>query len=71
MPLVTVVNSVLPYDAPWGHQAGNKMVVKYMGPAERKMALRDISGYRSISQSEALILAGMTTIWLLPKEKII
>ena len=69
--LGTVVHSVLLYCPPlwWGHQAGHKTVIKYMSPVQRKMALCVISGYGSIMQDAALVLAGMPPIWLLGKER--
>ena len=39
-----------------------------MAPVQRKIALRVISGYRSISQSAVFVLAGMAPISLLAKE---
>lgn len=68
--LGTVVHSVLLYGAPiWGIQAQISAISKHMGPVQRKVALRVISGYRSISRGAALLLAGMAPIWLLAKER--
>ena len=50
MLLETAVHSVLFYGAPlWDNHAPKKMVVKYMGPIQRKMAHIEISRYRSIT----------------------
>ena len=43
--------------------------MKNMTPVQRRIALRVISGYRSISLGATLLLAGMAPIWLLAKER--
>ena len=68
--LSTVVHSILLYGAPiWGTQEHRGMVVKHMGPVQRRMALRVISGFRTISYGAAFLLAGMQPIWLLAEER--
>ena len=68
--LATVVNSVLLYGSPlWGAHAHNDAVIKNMAPVQRRIALRVISGYRTISLGATLLLAGMAPIWLLAKEE--
>ena len=47
----------------------NDAVMKNMAPVPRRIALRVISGYRTISQGATLLLAGMAPIWLLAKER--
>ena len=68
--LATVVNAVLLYGSPlWGPHAHNSAIMKNMAPVQRRIALRDISGYRTISLGTTLLLAGMAPIWLLAKER--
>ena len=68
--LATVMNSVLLYDSPlWGVHAYNSAVMKNMAPVQRRIAFRVISGYRAISIGATLLLARMTLIWLLAKER--
>ena len=68
--LATVMNSVLLYGSPlWGAHARNSAVMKNMAPVQRRIALRVISGYRTISLGATLLLAGMAPIWLLTKER--
>ena len=40
-----------------------------MAPVQRRIALRVISGYRTISLGATLLLAGMAPIWLVAKER--
>ena len=61
--LATVVNSVLLYGSPlWGAHAHNVAVKKNMAPVQRRITLRVISGYRTISPGGTLLLAGMAPI---------
>ena len=68
--LATVVNSVLLYGLLlWGAHAHSSVVIKNMAPVQRRIALRVISGYRSISLGATLLFAGMAPIWLRAKER--
>ena len=68
--LATEVNSVLLYGSLlWGVHAPYSAVMKNMAPVQRRIALRVISGYRTISFAATLLLAEMAPIWLLAKER--
>ena len=68
--LATVVNSVLLYGSPlWGAHAHNDADMKNMAPVQRRIALRVINGYHTISLGATLLLAGIALIWLLAKER--
>ena len=61
--LATVVKSVLVYGSPlWGAHVHNSGVMKNIAPVQRQIALRVISGYRTISLGATLLLAGMAPI---------
>ena len=65
-----MVNSVLLYGSPlWDAHAHNDAVMKNMVPVQRRIALRVVSGYRTISLGATMLLAGVTPIWLLAKER--
>lgn len=68
--LSSVVHSILLYGAPtWGLLMKDNAINGVMGPVQRRMALRVISGYRTISQQAACVLAGMPPMHLLAKER--
>ena len=63
--LATVFHSILLYGAPiWGTQEHRSSIVKHMGPVQRRMALRIISGFRTISYGAVFLLASVQPIWL-------
>ena len=43
--------------------------MKNIAPVQHRIALRVISGYRTISLGATLLLAGMAPIWLLAKKR--
>ena len=68
--LATVVNLVLLYGSSLrGAHTHNDVAMKNMAPVHRRIELRVISGYRTISLSATFLLAGMAPIWLLAKER--
>ena len=68
--LSTVVESIQLYAAPtWAARALSTDVDKHMGAVQRKMNLRIISGWRSISRDAANVLTGMSPVKLLALER--
>ena len=68
--LSMVVESIQLYAAPtWSVRALSTDVDKHMGAVQRKMNLRIISGWRSISRDAANVLAGMLPVRLLALER--
>ena len=68
--LSTVVESIQLYAAPtWAARALSTDVDKHMGAVQRKINLRIINGWRSISKDAANVLAGMPPVRLLALER--
>ena len=68
--LTSVIHSILLYGAPiWASRERRPAVVKHMGPVQRRMALRVISGFRTISYGAAFLISGIQPIWLMAEER--
>ncbi|WP_333765297.1 hypothetical protein, partial [Streptomyces sp. IBSBF 2390] len=67
--LATVVSSSMLYAAPvFAHTLQNQEIRQMMTSVYRQMALRTISGYRTISENTACVIAAMIPIDLLALE---
>ena len=67
--LTTVVESIQLYSAPiWADCIPAYLVDKHMGAVQRKMNLRIISGWRTLSRDAANVLSGVPPIRLLALE---
>ena len=68
--VATVVHSKLLYAPPvWASAINNQAILKRLSSAQRGVALRVISAYRTVSTSAVLVLASVPPIDLLPKER--
>ena len=68
--VTTVVHSKLLYGAPvWASEIKNQAILKRLSSAQKGVALRVISAYRTVSTSAVLVLASVPPIDLLARER--